>query len=133
MVITVLSPVILELQESCIPVNSVSWGLVSKNPSKADSGPSLDQLLQEQCWRGTGCAPTALPHPRAHPQVVLILSGNLSFLNWLTIVPSLSCFDDATLGFLFPSGPGGLKDRVLRMQKEKAVGVEPKQRYSKLS
>lgn len=130
MVITVLSPVILELQESCIPVNSVSWGLVSKNPSKADSGPSLDQLLQEQCWRGTGCAPTALPHPRAHPQVVLILSGNLSFLNWLTIVPSLSCFDDATLGFLFPSGPGGLKDRVLRMQKEKAVGVEPKQRYS---
>ncbi|XP_003478134.2 lipase maturation factor 1 isoform X1 [Cavia porcellus] len=63
-------------------------------------------------------------------QVVLILSGNLSFLNWLTIVPSLSCFDDATLGFLFPSGPGGLKDRVLRMQKEKAVGVEPKQRYS---
>jgi hypothetical protein len=28
-------------------------------------------------------------------QVVLILSGNLSFLNWLTIVPILACFDDA--------------------------------------
>ncbi|XP_005391654.1 PREDICTED: lipase maturation factor 1 [Chinchilla lanigera] len=62
-------------------------------------------------------------------QVVLILSGNLSFLNWLTIVPSLSCFDDATLGFLFPSGPGGLKDRVLKMQKEEAEGANPKPRY----
>jgi len=28
-------------------------------------------------------------------QVVLILSGNLSFLNWLTIVPALACFDDS--------------------------------------
>jgi len=27
-------------------------------------------------------------------QVVLIISGNLSFLNWLTIVPCLACFDD---------------------------------------
>jgi lipase maturation factor len=27
-------------------------------------------------------------------QVVLILSGNLSFLNWLTIIPALACFDD---------------------------------------
>ncbi|KAI5102964.1 lipase maturation factor 1, partial [Silurus meridionalis] len=34
-------------------------------------------------------------------QVVLILSGNLSFLNWVTIVPSLACFDDAALAFLF--------------------------------
>uniref|UniRef100_A0A3Q3MKL7 Lipase maturation factor n=1 Tax=Labrus bergylta TaxID=56723 RepID=A0A3Q3MKL7_9LABR len=37
-------------------------------------------------------------------QVVLIVSGNLSFLNWLTIVPSLACFDDSSLGFLFHSG-----------------------------
>lgn len=62
-------------------------------------------------------------------QVVLILSGNLSFLNWLTIVPSLSCFDDATLGFLFPSGLGGLKNRVLRMQEKEARGAQPKPRY----
>jgi hypothetical protein len=34
-------------------------------------------------------------------QVILILSGNLSFLNWLTLVPILACFDD------------GLWDRVL--------------------
>ena len=27
-------------------------------------------------------------------QVILIVSGNLSFLNWLTIVPALACFDD---------------------------------------
>lgn len=27
-------------------------------------------------------------------QLVLILSGNLSFLNWLTILPALACFDD---------------------------------------
>ncbi|HKJ43977.1 MAG TPA: lipase maturation factor family protein, partial [Sunxiuqinia sp.] len=27
-------------------------------------------------------------------QLTLILSGNLSFLNWLTIVPTLACFDD---------------------------------------
>jgi hypothetical protein len=35
-------------------------------------------------------------------QVVLILSGNLSFLNWLTIIPALACFDDAFWGRLLP-------------------------------
>ena len=30
-------------------------------------------------------------------QVTLIVSGNLSFLNWLTLVPALACFDDALL------------------------------------
>jgi Lipase maturation factor len=35
-------------------------------------------------------------------QVTLILSGNLSFLNWLTIVPILACFDDAMLARLLP-------------------------------
>ncbi|KPP68270.1 lipase maturation factor 1-like, partial [Scleropages formosus] len=45
-------------------------------------------------------------------QVALIISGNLSFLNWLTIVPSLACFDDAALGFLFTSGHGGVKRTV---------------------
>jgi hypothetical protein len=34
-------------------------------------------------------------------QIVLIVSGNLSFLNWLTIVPALACFDDA----LFTKAP----------------------------
>ena len=35
-------------------------------------------------------------------QVILILSGNLSFLNWLTIVVCLSCFDDSLFERLFP-------------------------------
>src|SRR6185369_1421337 len=38
-------------------------------------------------------------------QVILILSGNLSFLNWLTIVPALACFDDRSLGWLFVRRP----------------------------
>jgi hypothetical protein len=35
-------------------------------------------------------------------QIVLILSGNLSFLNWLTIVPALACFDDSILRRVLP-------------------------------
>ncbi len=39
-------------------------------------------------------------------QAFLIASGNLSFLNWLTIVPALACFDDQAFlglgGFLVP-------------------------------
>jgi len=35
-------------------------------------------------------------------QLTLILSGNLSFLNWLTIVPALACFDDSFWSRLLP-------------------------------
>ncbi len=35
-------------------------------------------------------------------QCILILGGNLSFLNWLTIVPALACFDDGWWGRLMP-------------------------------
>ncbi|MDB5135411.1 MAG: lipase maturation factor family protein [Mucilaginibacter sp.] len=35
-------------------------------------------------------------------QVSIILSGNLSFLNWLTIVPALACFDDGFWARLLP-------------------------------
>jgi hypothetical protein len=35
-------------------------------------------------------------------QVVLILSGNLSFLNWLTIVPALASFDDGFWSRILP-------------------------------
>ncbi|EYF03151.1 lipase maturation factor family protein [Chondromyces apiculatus] len=41
-------------------------------------------------------------------QGTLILSGNLSFLNWLTLVPALACFDDAALARLFPERLRGL-------------------------
>jgi hypothetical protein len=35
-------------------------------------------------------------------QVSIILTGNLSFLNWLTIVPALACFDDTAFAALAP-------------------------------
>jgi len=35
-------------------------------------------------------------------QIVLVLSGNLSFLNWLTIVPALACFDDGFWAKILP-------------------------------
>ena len=35
-------------------------------------------------------------------QIILILSGNLSFLNWLTIVPALACFDDGFWSKILP-------------------------------
>ena len=36
-------------------------------------------------------------------QVFLISSGNLSFLNWLTIVPALACFDDTAFARVLPA------------------------------
>ena len=35
-------------------------------------------------------------------QVMLIMSGNLSFLNWLTIIPALACFDDTFFAWVIP-------------------------------
>ena len=35
-------------------------------------------------------------------QVILIFSGNLSFLNWLTIIPALACFDDGFWAQILP-------------------------------
>ncbi|XP_041941369.1 lipase maturation factor 1 [Alosa sapidissima] len=58
-------------------------------------------------------------------QVVLIVSGNLSFLNWLTIVPSLACFDDASLSFLFGRSHGGARSQVQTIQEEESVGKAP--------
>lgn len=36
-------------------------------------------------------------------QLILILSGNLSFLNWLTILPAIACFDDSILSRIVPA------------------------------
>lgn len=47
-------------------------------------------------------------------QVVIILSGNLSFLNWLTILPAVACFDDGFWARLLP--------RRLVAQAESAAG-----------
>ena len=35
-------------------------------------------------------------------QVTIILSGNLSFLNWLTVIPALACFDDGFWSRILP-------------------------------
>ena len=35
-------------------------------------------------------------------QIILIISGNLSFLNYLTIIPFLACFDDTLLRHVLP-------------------------------
>jgi hypothetical protein len=35
-------------------------------------------------------------------QITLIISGNLSFLNWITIIPALACFDDGFWARLLP-------------------------------
>jgi len=35
-------------------------------------------------------------------QIILIFSGNLSFLNWLTILPALACFDDGFWSKILP-------------------------------
>lgn len=35
-------------------------------------------------------------------QLTLIISGNLSFLNWLSIIPALACFDDGFWAKLLP-------------------------------
>ena len=44
-------------------------------------------------------------------QFFLILSGNLSFLNWLTLVPIIACFDDKFLSRLVLRGWCCLRSR----------------------
>lgn len=57
-------------------------------------------------------------------QVILIISGNLSFLNWLTILPSIMCFDDKSLAFLF--SPSSTKDDVIKIQELSKAGAGPR-------
>ncbi|XP_076461543.1 lipase maturation factor 1-like [Babylonia areolata] len=56
-------------------------------------------------------------------QVILIISGNLSFLNWLTILPSLACYDDASLEWMFPRSVCGY---VVDLQQTKTTGAVPR-------
>ena len=51
-------------------------------------------------------------------QIILILSGNLSFLNWLTIVPAIACFDDGFLSRVLPKS-------LVRIADHAAAKVEP--------
>jgi lipase maturation factor len=54
-------------------------------------------------------------------QISLIVSGNLSFLNWLTIVPALACFDDAMLGRLMPRAFGRFAEDAERAAAERSA------------
>jgi len=58
-------------------------------------------------------------------QAALILSGNLSFLNWLTIVPALACFDDSAFGRLLPHSA-----RVALLDRFEALAASPAQRIA---
>ena len=51
-------------------------------------------------------------------QITIILSGNLSFLNWLTIVPALACFDDGFWSGLLPH-------KLVRKAEAAAACAEP--------
>lgn len=63
-------------------------------------------------WLGELVAPCFVFWPRMARQIAgvvivlfqlnIILSGNLSFLNWLTIVPALACFDDRFWSQILP-------------------------------
>src|SRR5438552_4094340 len=64
-------------------------------------------------------------------QLFLIASGNLSFLNWLTIVPILACFDDTLLGRVLPrrlvarAAGGRRRAGRRRGRAERRAGAEP--------
>jgi hypothetical protein len=51
-------------------------------------------------------------------QIILIISGNLSFLNYVTIIPFLACFDDTLLGRILP-------ESLVRRAKKAAEESEP--------
>jgi Lipase maturation factor len=59
-------------------------------------------------------------------QIFLLISGNLSFLNYLTIVPFLACFDDTFLRHLLPKS-------LVRRAEQAAQQSEPSRVYNKVS
>ncbi|HVU24506.1 MAG TPA: lipase maturation factor family protein [Opitutus sp.] len=59
-------------------------------------------------------------------QVVLILSGNLSFLNWLTLVPALAYFDDSLWAKILPRA-------LVRRAEVAAGGAEPSRAMTRIA
>ncbi len=55
-------------------------------------------------------------------QILLIASGNLSFLNWLTIVPALACFDDTFWRRLLPRRLAAAAERAQAEAKPSRAG-----------
>ena len=60
-------------------------------------------------------------------QFILISTGNLSFLNWLTILPSIWFFDDQSLAFLFKD-----QSRIERNESSKQSKDHSNYFYTKL-
>ena len=58
-------------------------------------------------------------------QIFLIISGNLSFLNYLTIIPFLACFDDSFLGRFLPR----VNRHARRTRSSEFAAVAHQQRY----
>ncbi|XP_045122870.1 lipase maturation factor 1-like isoform X1 [Portunus trituberculatus] len=58
-------------------------------------------------------------------QVILIISGNLSFLNWLTIVPSLAYFDDRWYAGLFSRATHRRVAHLQHLQQRDSPLVDP--------
>ncbi len=56
-------------------------------------------------------------------QVTLILSGNLSFLNWITLVPALACLDDACWMKVLPRA-------LVRRAEHAATIAQPSRRHA---
>jgi len=54
-------------------------------------------------------------------QFVLICSGNLSFLNWLTAIPAICCFDDE---FVAPFFSPSMRKRAREAAEESKVGAD---------
>jgi len=79
-------------------------------------------------WLAEIAAPLFVFWPRLARQIAgvaivlfhvnIILSGNLSFLNWLTIIPALACFDDGFWSRLLPRA-------LVRKAKAAADRAEP--------
>src|SRR5262249_23799806 len=56
-------------------------------------------------------------------QVILILSGNLSFLNWLTLAICIPCFDDGVLARVLPRRLVAAAARAPEAEETKARGL----------
>jgi hypothetical protein len=56
-------------------------------------------------------------------QLILILSGNLSFLNWLTLAICVPCFDDGALGRVLPRRLTAAALRAPEAEETKARGL----------
>src|SRR5438477_9844116 len=54
-------------------------------------------------------------------QIILIISGNLSFLNYVTIIPFLACFDDTLLRRILPAAIVERAERAAQQSKPSRI------------